>query len=337
MPTDPKDLGRVIEAVDSHTEGEPTRVVTGGLGAVPGDTMAAKSAFLRENCDEVRRALVNEPRGHDAIVLAYLTDPVTENAQAGVVFANDDGYLGMCGHGTIGVATVLARLGLVEIGDPSTDLILDTPAGQISATVRSEAGVPRSVAFRNVPSFVHREGIPVSVPDLGDVTVDTAYGGNWFGFVANEQVGIPIEPGRLEDLMAAARKIRRAMEAGGVTGDGGARIDHLVIWADESSPDQPAARALTLCPGTAYDRSPCGTGTSAKLALLHARGALAADQVYRSRSILGTEFLGRVVETSSADGRDAVIGEIEGSAFVTGIQKFVLDPDDPWVHGLKAT
>lgn len=335
MPVDPEDLGRVVEAIDSHTEGEPTRVVTAGLGEILGESMAAKSAFLENNFDEVRRALVNEPRGYDAIVLAYLTAPVTEEADAGVVFANDDGYLGMCGHGTIGVATVLVRLGLIEAREPTTEVVLDTPAGQVTATVHVEGGAPRSVAFRNIPSHVQREGLSITVPDFGDISIDIAYGGNWFGFVSSDQVGLPVEPSRLDDLMAAAKKIRRALEVEGITGDDQARIDHLVIWADESRPGQPACRALTLCPGNAYDRSPCGTGTSAKLALLHARGELAQGQPYLSRSILGTEFRGSVVGVTKAGDRDAVIGEIEGSAYVTGVQRFVLDPDDPWVHGLR--
>jgi len=332
--------GHTIEAVDSHTEGEPTRIVTGGIGPIPGATMAEKRAHLRDQCDELRRALVLEPRGHDAVVLAYLTEPVSANALAGVVFANDAGYLGMCGHGTIGVATVLVQLGRIPAREPVTEVVLDTPAGQVAAAVQIENGKPRSVRFRNVPAFVQDTGLTIAVPEIGEVELDISYGGNWFAFVHHDQVGIPVTPNRLDDLMVAAKSIRRALADHGVVGidprTGGTHaIDHLKIYRDESSEAGAAARALTLCPGRAFDRSPCGTGTSAKLAILAQRGGWSDDDdVLLSRSILGTEFRARIAGRTRVGGRPAVIPEIEGSAYVTGLQRFVLDPDDPLVHGM---
>ena len=333
-------FGRIVEAIDSHTQGEPTRLVT-GLGSVPGDTMAAKRDYLRDHHDEVRRALVLEPRGHDAIVLGFLTEPVSANADAGIVFANDSGYLGMCGHGTIGVATTLVRIGRVTIRGPVTEVVIDTPVGQVTAHVAVTDGLPRSVTVANVPSYVHELDRVLDVPGLGEVRADIAWGGNWFAFVHHEHVGLPVEMRHLDDLMVAARRIRGALEAGGITGvdaesGAAARIDHIKIWADETTAAGPAARALTLCPGRAYDRSPCGTGTSARLAVLHRRGEIAVGEVFTSRSILGATFSARVLGETEVAGRAAVLPEIEGTAFVTGFPRFVLDPADPLAHGPPA-
>ncbi|MEM7199191.1 MAG: proline racemase family protein [Planctomycetota bacterium] len=330
----------IVEAIDSHTEGEPTRVVL-GYEDVAGATMTAKLETLRTQHDEVRRALVLEPRGHNAVVLAFLTAPATEGAHAGVVFANDAGYLGMCGHGAIGVATTLVYTGRAPADEPDTELRLDTPAGPVRARVRVRGGKPRAVAIANVASFVADRGIRVDVPGVGQVSVDVAYGGNWFGFVHVRDVGLPVQPDHIEPLMVAAKAIRATLAARGIQGCHPATgvsgpIDHIKIWVEDTdgAADGPAARALTLCPGSAYDRSPCGTGTSAKLALLADAGEIAVGQTFRSRSVLGTEFTARVLaETALAGGGAAVLPEIEGSAWVTGYPRFVLDPDDPLVHG----
>ena len=328
-----------IEAIDTHTAGEPTRIVT-GIGPIRGATMAEQRDDLRAHFDMVRRALVLEPRGHDAMVLAFLTPPVSANAHRGVVFANDAGYLGMCGHGAIGVATWLVRHGHVPAVEPVTEIALDTPAGQILARVKVENGRPRSVAIQNVPSFVQEQDRIVGVPGIGKVRADIAYGGNWFAFVRGGDVGIPVELRRLDDLMTAAFAIRDALagqEIAGIDPETGARarIEHVKIWTEEDAAGGPAARALTLCPGRAYDRSPCGTGTSAKLALLRAQGALAPGETFVSRSILGTEFQARVLADTVVAGRPAVVPEIEGSAWVTGSHTFELDEDDPLAHGIE--
>ncbi len=329
----------MIEAIDSHTEGEPTRILT-GFSDVAGDTMAERRATLLAEHDDVRRALVREPRGTEAIVLAYLTRPEHAQADAGVVFANDAGYLGMCGHGAIGVATVLVRTGRVPAREPCTDVVLDTPVGQVRARVAVRDARPRSVAIANVPSFVHELGVRVQPRGLPAVDVDIAWGGNWFGFVRGRDLGLTPCMAELEALMAAAIEIRAELERRGVRGvqptDGeDGRVDHIKIYADETDGDGPATRALTLCPGRAYDRSPCGTGTSAKLAVLHARGEIAVGQRLRSRSVLGTEFGAVITGVTTVEGRAAVLPEIEGTAFITGVQRFVLDPDDPLRAGIE--
>lgn len=333
---------RTIEAIDSHTAGEPTRIVTGGTGTIEGATMADKSRWLRDNQDDIRRALVLEPRGHDAMVLAYITEPVSPEAACGVVFANDAGYLNMCGHGTIGLADMMVRTGRVEPREPVTEVVFDTPAGQVTTSVRVVDGEPRAVTLRNVPSFVQSERLPLRVAGLPEIEIDVAYGGNWFAFVRQEQLDVSatIEPENIDALMRIAMSIRDAIRENdihGVRPDTGARepIDHLKIWTDESDESGPAARALTLCPGRAYDRSPCGTGTSAKVALLAAGNSLTEGQDFRSRSVLGTEFRARIVDRTTVGDRPAVVPEIEGSAWITGVQKFVLHPDDPLVHGMK--
>ena len=289
--------------------------------------------------DDLRRALVLEPRGHDAVIVAYLTDPVTEDADRGVVFVNDAGYLGMCGHGTIGVATVLVRLGMVEVHEPVTTIRLDTPVGRVTADVRVESSRPRSVSFRNVPSYVQEFGRTVEVEGLGEITMDISWGGNWFAFVPASQVGLSVEPKNLDELMVTAKRIRRAIRDQGIVGvdpETGETepIEHVKIYTEQPDPAGVLSRALTLCPGNAYDRSPCGTGSSAKLAVLAQRENWEDGHVFRSQSVLGTEFRAHVADRTEVGGRRAVIPQIEGSAYITGIQRFVIDPDDPLRFGL---
>lgn len=331
-------FSHAIQAIDSHTAGEPTRIVTGGLPPIPGATMAEKRAALQRSHDHLRRALVLEPRGHDAIVLAFLLPPCAPDAQLGVVFANDAGYLGMCGHGAIGVATVAVATGMVAATEPVTQLRLDTPAGVVACRVAVEGGKVRAVSITNVPSFLFRQRVLVDVHGFGRVGADIAYGGNWFAFVEADQLGLMVERSHLGVLMQAATAVREALVRSGVRGrhpDGAADeiIDHVKLFAP--IPGEPrGSRALTLCPGSAYDRSPCGTGTSAKLAVLHAKGELAVGEWFRSQSVLGTEFRARIVQEARVGDFAAIVPEIEGSAWITGFPTFVIDPDDPCRHGL---
>lgn len=331
---------QTISAIDSHTAAEPTRIVAPGQFEVAGATMADKRAALQRDHDHLRRALVLEPRGHDAIVLAYLFEPCAKGAHLGVVFANDAGYLGMCGHGAIGVATVAVQTGLVPAVAPVTEVVLDTPAGVVTCRVAVEDGKPRRVRITNVPSFLFRQRAVVDVHGFGKVAADIAYGGNWFAFVEADQLGLQVGKVHLPVLLQAATAVREALVRDGVRGvhpDGGGEqiVDHVKLFAalDEVG-GEPGARAMTLCPGVAYDRSPCGTGTSAKLAVLHAKGELERGQWFRSQSVLGTEFRARIVDVVQVGRHEAIVPEVEGSAFVTARVEFVLDPDDPCVHGV---
>ncbi len=331
-------LAQVVQAVDSHTAGEPTRIVTGGVPPVRGATMADKRAALQRDHDHLRRALVLEPRGHDAIVLAYLLPPCDPAADLGVVFANDAGYLGMCGHGAIGVATVAVALGMVPAVEPVTEVRLDTPAGTVRCRVAVTAGRPTSVTITNVPSFLFRQRALVDVHGFGKVAADIAYGGNWFAFVEAEQLGLAVGKVHLPVLMQAATAVREALVRDGVRGvhpDRGESelVDHVKLFVPRDG-DEPGARALTLCPGAAYDRSPCGTGTSAKLAVLHAKGELEVGQWFRSESVLGTSFRARIASTTAVGRFTAVVPEVEGSAYVTALTQFVIDPNDPCRHGI---
>ncbi|MBX3464037.1 MAG: proline racemase family protein [Planctomycetes bacterium] len=331
-------FSHVLQAVDSHTAGEPTRIVTGGLPPVAGATMAAKRAELQRSFDHLRRALVLEPRGHDAIVAAFLLPPCAPGAQLGVVFANDAGYLGMCGHGAIGVATVAVAMGLVPAQEPVTEVVLDTPVGAVVCRVAVDGGRPRAVALTNVPSFLFRQRVVVPVHGFGKVAADIAYGGNWFAFVEADQLGLAVAKGHLPVLLQAATAVREALVREGVRGvhpeqGGEAIVDHVKLFAALDG-EAPGARAMTLCPGAAYDRSPCGTGTAAKLAVLHAKGELAVGEWFTSESVLGTRFRARIVRETDVGPLPGVVAEIEGAAYVTGLQTFVLDPDDPLRFGL---
>lgn len=329
-----------IEAVDSHTAGEPTRIITGGLPEIEGETMTDRRQWLHENLDQLRTGLILEPRGHDAIVLAYLTPPTSPDAQSGVIFANEVGYLGMCGHGTIGVATVLVKTGRIETVEPVTRVVLDTPVGQVEALVHIEEGEPVAVSVRNVASFLHARDVTVMVPGHGEVTLDVSYGGNWFGIVSHAQVGIEVELSNLRELMDFAVRVREALAAAGHHGFDPATgedqvIDHIEIYTPREVPSGVGARTLTLCPGMSYDRSPCGTGTSAKLAAMHARGTLAVGDEFHNQSICGTDFIGTVLEARDVDGRASILPQVRGSAYITGFQRFVFDSTDPLAFGMN--
>lgn len=331
-------FSQVIQAVDSHTAAEPTRVVTGGLPMIRGATMAAKRDELCQHYDHIRRSLVLEPRGHDAIVLAYLLPPTHPDADLGVVFANDAGYLGMCGHGAIGLATTAVAMGLVPAVEPVTELTLDTVVGLVKCRVAVEGGKPKSVTITNVPSFLYRQRLLVDVHGFGKVAADIAYGGNWFAFVEADQLGLMVEKAHLPVLMQAATAIREALVRDGVRGvhpDRGEEeiIDHIKLFVAIDG-EHHGARALTLCPGSAYDRSPCGTGTSAKLAVLHAKGELQLHERFDSESVLGTRFEGRIVAETKVGEFAAIVPEITGSAWITSFANFVIDPDDPCRHGI---
>ena len=331
-------FSQVIQAVDSHTAAEPTRVITGGLPTIRGKTMADKRDELQRLHDPIRRSLVLEPRGHAAIILAYVLPPTRDDADLGVVFANDAGYLGMCGHGAIGLATTAVAMGLVPAVEPVTEIALDTPVGLVACRVAVEGGRPKSVTITNVPSFLYRQRVVVDVHGFGKVAADIAYGGNWFAFVEADQLGLMVEKAHLPVLMQAAIAIREALVREGVRGvhpDNGEEevIDHVKLFVPLDG-ERPGARSLTLCPGTAYDRSPCGTGTSAKLAVLHAKGELGIGDRFDSESVLGTRFDARVVAETSVGDFSAIVPEITGSAWITSFATFVIDPDDPCRYGI---
>ena len=309
-----------LSVVDSHTEGEPTRVVIAGWPSPEGATMADRREMLRRRFDQVRRAVVLEPRGHDAVVGALLTPPVSKDAMAGVVFFNDVGYLGMCGHGLIGVVRTLEHLGRLTTGRVS----IDTPVGTVSAELAADG----SVTIENVPSYRHLADVDVDVPGVGRVRGDVAYGGNWF--FLTELDAPALEAGRIAELTRVTSAIRDALRAAGITGAEGADVDHVELFGPAARFDADS-RNFVLCPGGAYDRSPCGTGTSAKMAVLHARGDLALEEPWVQESITGSVFTGWL---TARDG--ALIPHIRGRAFVTGEATLRFDVRDPFRGGWQA-
>jgi 4-hydroxyproline epimerase len=309
-----------VEVVDSHTEGEPTRVVVAGWPQPEGRTMAERRAFLLERQDRLRRAVVCEPRGHDAIVGALLTPPVEPGSAAGVVFFNNAGGLGMCGHGLIGLVRTLEHLGRLGPGT----LRVDTPVGTVGAELEADG----AVTIENVPAFCHARDVAVDVPDVGRVTGDVAWGGNWFFLT---QLPAPaLELGNAALLTEITTRIKDALRAHGVTGRDGALIDHVELFGPPQRPDADS-RNFVLCPGLAYDRSPCGTGTSAKLAVLAARGKLRPGERWRQESITGSRFEGWLEEREGV-----LVPRIRGRAYVTGRATLYFDAQDPFREGFSA-
>ncbi|HZT82454.1 MAG TPA: proline racemase family protein [Gemmataceae bacterium] len=308
-----------IQVIDSHTAGEPTRVVVAGGPDLGGGSMAERREVLRQRFDWFRSAVVNAPRGSDVLVGAVLCEPVDPSCAAGVIFFNNVGCINMCGHGTIGVAVTLAHLGRIGPGSHR----LETPVG----VVGFEYAGGNRVTIENVPSYRHRKGVTVEVEGAGPITGDVAWGGNWFFLV--ERHGQELEPANVERLTAFTWRVRRALERQGVTGAGGGVIDHIDLFGPPRDPAN-HSRNFVLCPGGAYDRSPCGTGTSAKLACLVADGKLKPGQVWRQESIIGSVFEGTV----RVEG-DRVIPRITGSAYVTAEATLLLDPNDPFRTGIR--
>jgi 4-hydroxyproline epimerase len=309
---------RRISFLDSHTEGEPTRLVLAGgpdLGAGP---IAARLERFRREQDEFRSMVVNEPRGSDVIVGALLCEPVDASCAAGVIYFNNVGYLGMCGHGTIGLVASLAYLGRISAGVHR----IETPVGVVSATLHPDG----KVSVGNVPAYQFLHDVSVDVPGHGRVTGDVAWGGNWFFLV--EDHGRELSLRYAEELTEFAWSIRQTLAAAGVTGADGAEVDHVELFSHPDSGDADSTN-FVLCPGKTYDRSPCGTGTSAKLACLYADGKLAPGEVWRQCGILGGVF-----EGSFQVQGEAILPSISGSAYVTAEGSLLVDPEDPFRMGI---
>jgi 4-hydroxyproline epimerase len=313
-------LCQPIHVIDSHTEGEPTRVViAGGPDLGKGPISERLQRFCTEY-DHFRSGIVCEPRGSEVVVGALLLDPVESDSSAAVIFFNDVGFLGMCGHGIIGVLTTLAHLRRI---DPGLHRI-ETPVGTVQATLHEDG----SVTVENVPSYRYRAGVGIQVPEYGSFTGDVAWGGNWFFLVT--RAPCELTTANRSELIATSMAIRAALHANGVTGHEGAYIDHIEFFSAPMD-RQNSSRNFVLCPGASFDRSPCGTGTSAKMACLYDDGKLAPGVIWRQEGILGTVFQGSIREGS--DGQ--VNPSIRGRAWVTGESKLLFAGDDPFSRGIR--
>jgi 4-hydroxyproline epimerase len=307
-----------IRAIDSHTGGEPTRLVVDGFPDLGLGSMAERRALLAAEHDRWRAATVLEPRGSDVVVGALLCTPVDPANTAGVVFFNNTGYLGMCGHGTIGLVASLAWMGRIHPGEHG----IETPVGTVHTTLHEDG----SVSVRNVPARRLHKALQVEVPGYGAVTGDVAWGGNWF-FLVNDH-GQHVDSSHIDALTDYAWAIRQALELQGIRGDDGGVIDHVELFADDAEAD---SRNFVLCPGRAYDRSPCGTGTSAKLACLAEDGKLAPGAVWRQASIIGSRF-----EASyQRDAQGRVVPTLRGRAHMSADCTLLIEDGDPFAWGIR--
>jgi proline racemase len=316
----------IVTAIDYHTAGEPFRIVTGGIGPIPGRTMLDKRRYAAEHLDRVRQFLVNEPRGHADMYGCFVTDPVDDGAQLGVLFFHNDGYSTACGHGTIALATAALETGMLPLAEPETELVIDAPSGRLPVVATVAGRRVQHVRFRNVPAFVAAEGLQAE-----SLNVDVAYGG---AFYASVQAPMPVEPAYVAQFIDLGRRIKRALE-------GEHEFVHplepelrdvygVIFWQDEGARRQ---RNVTIFADGEVDRSPCGSGTSARLALLDRSGALPRGETLTHLSVIGTEFDARVVADADVAGQPAVVTEVGGSAHLTGFHQFVLQPDDPLETG----
>lgn len=309
-----------IKVIDSHTGGEPTRIIVDGGPNLGSGSLTERVSVFRDRFDEFRSAVVNEPRGSDVLVGGLLCQPTDSRCSTGVIFFNNAGYLGMCGHGTIGLMVTLKHLGRIQNGRHQ----IETPVGPVIATLEDGG----NVRVQNVPSYRLHKDVSVQVPDYGTVIGDVAWGGNWFFLVKNSSESLLVE--NAEHLTRVTKRIRAALECEGITG-ADAPIDHVELFSPPLD-DSNHSRNFVLCPGGAYDRSPCGTGTSAKLACLAADGLLAPGQVWKQEGILGTVFSGTFETIPDSD---KIVPTIAGAAYISGESDLILDSNDPFCMGIR--
>ena len=311
---------RAVHVIDSHTEGEPTRVVVAGGPDLGNGDLQGRVKRFRTEFDHFRQGVVCEPRGSEVVVGALLCDPVDSESTTGVIFFNDVGYLGMCGHGTIGLVTTLAHIGRIVPGQHQ----IETPVGSVSARLHEDG----RVSVSNVASYRFRASVSVDVPGYGLFTGDIAWAGNWFFLIGKHPFDLSLA--NRAQLVVASTAIRSALTSSGITGEGGALIDHIEFFAAPRSAGS-SSRNFVLCPGASFDRSPCGTGTSAKMACLYADGRLAPGDIWIQEGILGTCFEGRITEGPNGH----VNPVITGRAWITAQSKLLFDRTDPFVSGIE--
>jgi proline racemase len=327
---------RMLSTLDYHTEGEPMRIVTGGVPTLPGATMLERSAHFAAQHDALRRLVLYEPRGHTAMCAALLVPPSDSAADTGIVFVEPLGVVHMCGHGAIAIATMLVETGAVAMRAPETSVVLDTAAGPVTARVHVEGDRVVGATIRNVPAYSALLDAKVTVPGVGPVAFDLAYGGHFYALVEAAAVGLALEPGQAARIVETGERIRAAIEAEvplvHPEGDQSKGLVYVQFYGPPSHSRAHLKNAVVVAPA-GLDRSPCGTGTSARLANLWARGGIALHREFVHESIIGTLFEGRVVATTRVGPYEAVIPEITGRAYLCGLNQLVLRPDDPFPAG----
>jgi proline racemase/trans-L-3-hydroxyproline dehydratase len=329
-------FSHIIVAIDTHAAGEPTRIVLSGLPPIHGETMAAKKRYMRAHLDHFRTLLMQEPRGHSDMFGAILTPPTTACGQYGLLFMDSTGYLDMCGHGTMSVTTALIEMGMLSPTEPETIMTFDTPAGTITSHARVEEQQVVAVSVANVPSFLYASDVVVQLPGVGAVAIDVAFGGNFFALVPARAFGLTVQPAQRSHLIHAGMLVKQAVNAT-------LRIQHpttphittveLTEIYEQPDPARPYTRSVVIFGDGQMDRSPCGTGTSAAMATRYGKGALPLGVEFINESIIGTRFRGHLVRQVQVGELVAVQPVVTGTASITGLQQFVVDPDDPVKYG----
>jgi proline racemase len=327
---------RMISTVEVHTGGEPFRIVTGGLPRFPGKTIVERRAWVKENLDDLRGALIFEPRGHADMYAGYLTEPVSPGADFGVLFVHNEGYSDHCGHGTIALATAAVELGWVERTQPVTRVGIDAPCGFIEAFVNWDGEHAHGVRFINVPSFLYRRDVSVQTPSFGTVTGDIAFGGAFYFYTSGAAFDLPVDAAHVERLVRFGAEVKQAANAAfPVVHPDIAEINHIYGTIIDNAPRHAGSTQANCCvfADREVDRSPTGSGTAGRVAQLFARGRLALGETLVNESLIGTVFRGRAVSETTVGGMPAVVTEIEGDAYICGFANWVINPRDPLTHG----
>ncbi len=327
---------RAYTTIDAHSAGEPLRIVTAGVPRIPGKTILEKRSYAKEHLDHIRKTLMWEPRGHADMYGAYLTEPVSENADMGVIFMHNEGYSDMCGHGIIALATVAVAQGLVTTTTPETRVGIDSPAGFVEAFVQWDGQKVGTVRFRNVPSFLYKKDVPIQTPSFGELIVDIAFGGAFYAYLNEDDAEFKVHPDNYRTLILLGDEVKKAVTAT-------TQIQHPLIpelnalygTIVDGKPRHAGSTQSNVCvfADREVDRSPTGTGTAGRVAQLYARGKLKRGEILINESIIGTTFTGKVLEETKVGEFAAVIPEISGRAFITGFNQWVVDPEDPVAEG----
>jgi proline racemase/trans-L-3-hydroxyproline dehydratase len=327
---------RRIDTIDTHTEGEPTRIITNWIKDIPGKNTEEKMFYFKKNFDHVRKVLISEPRGHKDMYGCLLTQASQKDSDYGIIFMDNSGYQSMCGHGTIGVSTAIAELGMVKITEPITRIVLEPPAGKVEVSVRMRNGHAESVSFINVPAFIEKLDADLEVPGIGKIKVDIAFGGNYFVFYSAAELNIEVVPQNINQIIETSmRIIKAANEQFSVSHSTSMNNTHINIATILAKPRNPKANYLNVhtFSNRQFDRSPGGTATCARMAALHAKGQLKLDEEIWVESLTGGLFRGRILKEIKIGDKMAVVPEVTGSAFITGFHQFVIYPNDRLKNG----
>ncbi|WP_442601531.1 proline racemase family protein [Paenibacillus sp. KN14-4R] len=329
-------IKQLFTTIDAHTGGEPLRIITGGIPPLKGNTILEKRAYFREHLDHIRRVLMYEPRGHHGMYGCVITPPVSSDADFGVLFMHNEGYSSMCGHGIIAVVTAVIETGFLQVEGDHPTIIIDSPAGKIIAHAQLEGNEVKSVSFENVPSFVFASDVLVTLPDNRQLRVDIAFGGAFYAIVHAADLGVKVDIEHLPELQKIGSAIKENIESQMLVQH---PIEHElrdiygVIISDEPQIASSHLRNVTIFAEEQIDRSPCGTGTCARLAALHARGQYENGELFVHEGIMNSQFISQVIEQTEVAQFKAIIPKIEGKAFITGLHQFVVDPTDPLADG----